>query len=225
MRMSSKHVASVALVVPFLGACVHPGQYKKDLAETRAQITQQVGQEKSERMAADSALQGDIGSVKNDVQSLRSDLAALKTEYGAKISALESGMQFAFPVNFAFDNATVKDDDKAALDKFAAVAQKYYGGSKITIEGFSDPAGTKQYNLALSQRRADAVRDYLATKGIDLSVIKTVGYGKARLVNPAASHDQPGAELNRRVVFVIETKGEQTPDNAKTTAMISAAGQ
>jgi peptidoglycan-associated lipoprotein len=129
-------------------------------------------------------------------------------------------MQFAFPVNFAFDDATVRDQDKAELDKFADVAKKYYGGSKITIEGFADPAGTQHYNLALSQRRADAVRDYLSTKGIDLSVIKTVGYGKTRLVNPGAARDDTGAEENRRVVFVIETKWQATPDT-KTTASIN----
>jgi peptidoglycan-associated lipoprotein len=215
MAMSSK-VAAIALVVPVLGACVHPGQYKKDLAETRAQIAQ----EKTERMAADSALQGNIDAVKSDVTSLRGDLANLRQEYGAKISALESGMQFDMPVNFAFDDATVRDEDKAALDKFADVAKKYYGGSKITIEGFADPAGTQHYNLALSQRRADAVRDYLQSKGLDLSMIKTVGYGKARLVNPGASHDAQGAEENRRVTFVIETKSAATPE-AKTTASIN----
>jgi outer membrane protein OmpA-like peptidoglycan-associated protein len=216
MGTSLKQVAAIALVVPVMGACVHPGQYKKDLADTRAQIAQ----EKSDRMAADSSLKGEIESVKSDVTSLRSDLQNLRTEYGAKISALESGMQFAFPVNFAFDDATVRDQDKAELDKFADVAKKYYGGSKITIEGFADPAGSQHYNLALSQRRADAVRDYLSTKGIDLSVIKTVGYGKTRLVNPGAQRDDAGAEENRRVVFVIETKGQATPET-KTTASIN----
>jgi peptidoglycan-associated lipoprotein len=124
------------------------------------------------------------------------------------------------PVNFAFDDATVRDQDKAALDKFAAVVQKYYGGSKVTIEGFADPAGSQHYNLALSQRRADAVRDYLSSKGIDLSIIKTVGYGKTRLVNPGAQRDDSGAEENRRVTFVIETKGQATPDT-KTTASVN----
>jgi peptidoglycan-associated lipoprotein len=200
-----------------MGACVHPNQYKKDLAETRSEIAQ----EKSERMAADSALSGQIESVKNDVTSLRSDLANLRQEYGAKISALESGMQFDMPVNFAFDDATVRDQDKAALDRFAAVVQKYYGGSKVTIEGFADPSGSQHYNLALSQRRADAVRDYLSSKGIDMTAIKTVGYGKTRLVNPGASHDDQGAEENRRVTFVIETKPTAAPDAGKTTASIN----
>jgi OmpA-OmpF porin, OOP family len=64
-----------------------------------------------------------------------------------------------------------------------------------------------EYNLALSQRRADAVRDYINGKGLDPSLVSSVGYGKSRLVNANASRDMPGAELNRRVVFVIETPG------------------
>jgi peptidoglycan-associated lipoprotein len=203
-----------------MGACVHPNQYKKDLAETRGQIAQ----ERTERIAGDDALRTDLNATKADVASLRSDMEAMRTEFNTKITALEDGIKFDVPVTFAFDDATVKDEDKAALDKFASITQKYYGGSKITVEGFADPSGSQHYNLALSQRRADAVRDYLAGKGIDMSTLKTVGYGKQRLVNPTASHDDPGAEQNRRVTFVIETK----PGSASPTASVeqpAAAGQ
>ena len=113
-------------------------------------------------MAADSSqnadvagVKSDLAGVKTDVQGLRNDLQNLRTEFGAKITALESGIQFDFPVNFAFDDASVRDQDHDALDRFAGVVQKYYPGSKITIEGFADPAGTKTYNVGLSQRRAE----------------------------------------------------------------------
>ena len=85
--------------------------------------------------------------MKTDVQGLRNDLQSLRTEFGAKITALESGIQFDFPVNFAFDDASIRDQDHDALDRFASVVEKYYPGTKITIEGFADPAGTKTYNL------------------------------------------------------------------------------
>ena len=49
-----------------------------------------------------------MSTVKNDVSSLRNDLNSLKTEFGAKITAMEEGLKFAFPVNFAFDDATVR---------------------------------------------------------------------------------------------------------------------
>jgi peptidoglycan-associated lipoprotein len=114
-------------------------------------------------------------------------------------------MQFALPVHFAYDDATVRDEDKAALDRFAKVVTKYYPGSVITVEGFADPAGSQKYNLDLSKRRAGAVQGYLSSNAGVTDEIRAVGYGKARLVVPNASKDQPGADQNRRVVFVVES--------------------
>lgn len=225
MGISVKHAIALGAVVPFMASCVKASSYHRELGETRAQITA----EQQSRLAADSAQNADIAGVKTDVQGvktdvqgLRNDLQNLRTEFGAKITALESGIQFDVPVNFAFDDATVRDQDHGTLDRFASIVQKYYPGSKITVEGFADPAGTKHYNLTLSQRRADAVRDYLVGKGVATTDLKTVGYGKTRLVVPNASHDDPGAEENRRVVFVIESKSENNPPAGKTTASAGA---
>ena len=161
-------------------------------------------------MSADSSLT-------QDVASLRKDLDSLRTEYGAKITALENGMQFALPVHFAFNDATVRDEDKAALDRFAKVATKYYPGSKITVEGFADPAGSVKYNLDLSKRRAASVQTYLSSQAGVTNEINAVGYGKTRLVVPNASGDQPGADQNRRVVFVIESAQAQASGVAMTS--------
>jgi peptidoglycan-associated lipoprotein len=221
MGYSIKQIATIGVIAPLMAACVKASTYHQDLAATRGQITA----EQQARMAADSSqnadvagVKTDLAGVKTDVAGLRNDLQSLRTEFGAKITALESGIQFDFPVNFAFDDAAVRDQDHDALDRFASVVQKYYPGTKITIEGFADPAGTRTYNLTLSQRRANAVRDYLLAKGMATTDLKTVGYGKTRLVVPNATHDDPGAEQNRRVVFVIETKGDNSAPGAKTTA-------
>ena len=226
MSISVKQVVVIGLVAPLMAACVKASTYHKDLAQTKAQLAQ----EKQERAAADSAQNADIAGVKTDVQGLKTDvqglhndLQNLRTEFGAKITALESAIQFDVPVNFAFDDANVSDQDRAALDRFASVVEKYYPGSKITIEGFADPAGTKSYNLSLSRRRADAVRDYLVSKGVANTDLKTIGYGKTQLVVPNASHDEPGAELNRRVTFVIETKPNSATPEGKTTASVVGA--
>jgi outer membrane protein OmpA-like peptidoglycan-associated protein len=88
--------------------------------------------------------------------------------------------------------------------------QQYYPQSKVTIEGFADPAGSNRYNLNLSQRRAKSVRDYLVAQGLTTDQLSTVGYGESRLVTPRAWGDQPGAEMNRRVVFVIETASQKS---------------
>lgn len=170
----------------------------------------QLANERAARVAADSALSQQLGMVRGSVDSLRTDLDSMRTQFGAKIAMLEDGLHFAMPVNFAFDDATVRTEDQPALQRFARIAQAYYPGSKITIEGFADPAGTQRYNLALSQRRADAVKQYLLGQGLTSDLVNTVGYGKTRLVAPGASHDQPGAEQNRRAVFVIETAAQRS---------------
>lgn len=203
MRIAVKKWVALGALAPAV-ACVHPKQYQKDLADTRAQIAQ----EKTDRMAGDSANKADIASVRNDVAALRASMDSMRTDFNAKISQVAQGMQFDMPVTFAYNDATIADADHAVLDRFASVYKKYYGGSKLTVEGFADPAGGKQFNVKLSQKRADAVRDYLAQQGIDVATINTVGYGKTRLVNPKAKKDDPGAQDNRRVVFVIETRSD-----------------
>jgi outer membrane protein OmpA-like peptidoglycan-associated protein len=194
MSYNSIRTIGVALAgVTLLSACVTKGTFRREIASTRTALAQ----ERAERAAADS------GFVR-DIASLRQDLQGLRTEFGAKITVLETGMKFALPVHFAYDDASVREEDRAALDRFAAVVEKHYPGSTITVEGFADPAGTARYNAMLSQRRAESVRGYLAGQGVAADRVRPVGYGETRLVVPGAERDEPGAERNRRVVFVIE---------------------
>ena len=186
---------------------------------TRGALRRGLEDERNARVAADNAQQQDIAALRSDVTQLRADLNSLRTEFGAKIAEVSAGLQFAMPVHFAYDDASVRSADMKALDRFASVAAKYYPGSKVTVEGFADPAGTVEYNLALSQRRADAVRSYITSRGLDGSLVQAVGYGESRLVRPDASRYQAGAELNRRVVFVIETPGDAR------AATVAALGQ
>jgi outer membrane protein OmpA-like peptidoglycan-associated protein len=207
MRTQLRTLVALLVAAPLMTACVTKSTFRREMNERR----NEVNQERMARMAADSGLSAEIGN-------LRRDLDTLRTEFGARITAMEEGIKFAFPVNFAFDDATVRPEDQAALDHFAQVAQKYYGGSKITVEGFADPAGSQRYNLDLSKRRAEAVRAYLVGKGLSDANVSTVGYGKTRLVNPSKK-DEPGAQQNRRVTFVIETKGDSAAANVTASAM------
>ena len=209
-----------ALVTAALSACATKGFVRRGLDEQRAAMAQEQGV----RAAGDSALgvgvngvRGDVNGVRSDVASVRADLVALRTEltslrteFGAKISAVEGQITFARPVHFGFDAAVVRQQDEAALAKFAKVAASHYRGAMISVEGFSDPAGSAKYNVQLSKRRADAVREFLVSNGLDGSNLRTVGYGEARQVRAGAAKDAPGAELNRRVTFVVETSAEVT---------------
>jgi len=211
MNSRIKAVAVVMLGASVMGACATQHSVKR--------LDRKLGTEVNARIAGDSAAMQEIASVRNDVTQLRADLGTLRTEFGARITAMEEGIKFAFPVNFAFDDATIRTEDQAALDRFAAVAQKYYPGSKITVEGFADPAGSTRYNVALSKRRAESVRSYLVSKGMTDENLMTVGYGEARQVVRGAQRDDPGAEQNRRVVFVIETKGDATASAVTASAL------
>ena len=203
--MRPQLVAVAALLsVTAVAGCVTPKQLRRSMAEQRTALEA----ERRERILADSQYAAELGAVSRDVTTLRSDLQSLRSEYGAKIASLENGVKVTFPVNFAFDDATVRGADQPAVERFAEIAQKHFTGAVITVEGFADPAGTQEYNLALSRRRAEAVRAMLVDRGLGAAQVRTVGYGKTRLVVPGAWGDEPGAEQNRRVVFVIETKGE-----------------
>lgn len=198
-------VAACAAAAVTVSGCATRGALKRAVAEQRSALEA----ERSARTAADSGLATDVASLRTELDSLRHDLGALRTEFGAKITAMEDGVRFAMPVHFAFDDATVREQDRAALERFARVAQRYYGGATITVEGFADPAGSERYNLELSRRRAESVRGYLAMQGLGSAgeQLRAVGYGETRLVVPGAERDAAGAEENRRVVFVVETGG------------------
>jgi len=211
---SVKSFAVLALGAVSLTACATKG-FVRQQVETG--VSTAVGTERTARTAGDSSLnstmtseftsvRGEISSLKTDVQSLRRDLTTLRTEFGAKITAMEDGMKFAMPVTFGYDDSSVRDEDRPLLDRFAQIVNKYYGGSMLTVEGFADPSGSTKYNQELSKRRADNVAAYLSQAGLTGVSLKTIGYGELRQVAPGAEKDMPGAQANRRVVFVVETK-------------------
>jgi peptidoglycan-associated lipoprotein len=152
-------------------------------------------------------VKSDVETMKTDVAALRQDLTTLRDEFGAKITAMENGMKFAFPVNFAFDDASVREEDRASLDRFAQVVGKHYAGAVVTVEGHADPAGSRAYNKDLSKRRAESVATYLTTAGLTGIDIRSIGMGEDRQVVQGAERDDAGAMANRRVVFIVETTG------------------
>ncbi|MDQ4079487.1 MAG: OmpA family protein [Gemmatimonadota bacterium] len=210
--MNVRAIAVMALAVPLVTGCVSNRKFNRTIAEQNAALET----ERTARTSADEALQSDVQSLRTDVQNLRTELQNLRTEFGAKITAMEEGLKFALPVNFAFDDATIRPEDVPALDRFARVVQNYYQGSKITVEGFADPAGTMAYNRVLSTRRAESVRAHLMAAGVNPDLIEAIGYGETRQVVMGAERDDPGAEKNRRVVFVVESRGEPTMAEANT---------
>ena len=103
-------------------------------------------------------------------------------------------------VLFGFDRFDLAPEARATLDRQAAWLTQY-PGVRVVIEGHADERGTREYNLALGDRRANAVRNYLVASGIDPTRIDTISYGKERPA-VAGSNDSAWAQ-NRRGVTVI----------------------
>lgn len=107
-------------------------------------------------------------------------------------------------VFFSFDRFDVETDQKAVLDRQAAWLKSHIFVT-VTIEGHADERGTREYNLALGERRANAVKEYLIYQGIDAKRIKTVSYGEERPV--ALGSDEAAWAQNRRGVTIVTGSG------------------
>jgi len=107
------------------------------------------------------------------------------------------------PVFFDYDSSDVNDAGRAVLQANAAVLKKY-SSWVVTIEGHCDERGTKEYNLALGERRAVAARTYLISLGLDANRLRTVSYGSEFPFDPG--HDDAAWRKNRRAHFVITAK-------------------
>lgn len=104
-------------------------------------------------------------------------------------------------VFFDLDSAVLLPDARRTLERQAGWLD-LYPGLRLVIEGHCDERGTREYNLALGERRANAVREYLITHGIAPSRLRTISYGKERPY--ALGHDDEAWALNRRAVSIIE---------------------
>ena len=104
-------------------------------------------------------------------------------------------------VFFTYDSSKITTQGRSVLDQQAEwLAQ--YPSVDIIVEGHADIRGTREYNLALGERRAKSLKDYLVSKGVDPNRIHTVSYGKERV-----EFDGDGEEVhnkNRRGVSVIQ---------------------
>jgi peptidoglycan-associated lipoprotein len=136
--------------------------------------------------------------------------ACAKTAEDAQASAAGQatpGSQQDFVVNvgdrvfFETDSSELTPQARATLDKQAQWLTNYSQYSQFTIEGHADERGTREYNIALGARRAQAVRDYLTSRGIAPNRMRTISYGKERPV--AVCNDISCWSQNRRAVTVL----------------------
>ena len=102
-------------------------------------------------------------------------------------------------IYFDFDRYSIRDEGLKALDKNAKLLAGD-AGLKVVIEGHCDERGTEEYNIALGEKRAQAVKKYLTIRGVDSSRIKVVSYGNEKPF--CTGHDEECWQSNRRAHFV-----------------------
>jgi len=121
--------------------------------------------------------------------------------------AAQPGTREDFTVNvgdrvfFDLDSSAIRADGQQTLARQAQWLARY-PHYQITIEGHADERGTREYNIALGQRRAVAARDFLISQGVAANRLRTVSYGKERPV--AVCDDISCWSQNRRAVTVID---------------------
>ncbi len=103
-------------------------------------------------------------------------------------------------VHFGYDQYSLQDEDRGTLQKQAAWLAKY-PSVRVSVEGHCDERGTREYNLALGARRANAVKEYLVSLGVSSARVDTISYGKERPI--CMESDDSCWAQNRRGVTTV----------------------
>lgn len=144
--------------------------------------------------------------------------------YGLKAERTERGVVVYLPdVLFDFDSANLTDQAATKVDFVASVARRVTPDRTLAVEGHTDSLGRASYNLGLSERRADAVRNQILRSGYQAEQTRAAGYGEAYPIAPNRRPDQTddpeGRSQNRRVEIVIERAGGSAKAPAPPSAV------
>ena len=188
------------LMLAFAASAAPPDKYAgPDDAATLAAARAALGNAKSLDIVGTTL---DIVGVTRGIESVLKDL-------NAKVSDREIRIELAADVLFDFDKSELRAEAVPSLEKVAQVLRSR-ASSPVTIEGHTDGKGTEAYNQPLSEKRAQAVRDWLVKKGgASAAGITTRGLGKSKPIVPNArpdgSDDPEGRKKNRRVEITVRT--------------------
>jgi len=190
-------------------------QAAADAARAQAQQQQQQAQADADR-ARQAAAQAEAQRQQAEAQRAQADSQRQQAEaeraqmrerlmqqLNAVLETRESARGLIVNINdvlFDFNKYTLKPGAREKMAKVSGILLAY-PGLKLQLEGHTDAIGSDDYNLKLSQQRADAVRDFLVEQGVSLANISAVGLGKD---SPVASNDTAaGRQQNRRVELVV----------------------
>ncbi len=185
--------------------------------QARAQAEQLAAQAAREKAEADAARRDALAqqqAAKAEADRMRQAVQAseaeksqlrerLRQQFAAILETRETARGLIVNINdvlFDFDKYTLKPGAREKLAKVSGILLAY-PGLKVKLEGHTDSIGTDDYNMKLSQQRADSVRDYLVSQGVPADSMSATGLGKA---DPVATNDtDAGRQQNRRVEMVV----------------------
>ena len=173
---------------------------------------------KGKNAALGAVLGGVVGGAAGGLIGNRMDKQAKEIKQslpGAEVERVGEGIKITLgenTVNFDFNSSNLTSTAKSNIDKLAEVL-KNNPDTNINVYGYTDSKGSDDYNLALSEKRANAVIDYLVAKGIAKSRLFAMGRGEQ---DPIASNDtDAGRAKNRRVEFAITANEKMINDAQK----------
>lgn len=151
----------------------------------------------------DSAVSGSSGSASTSSGSATTTATGSGSAWGGHPLDDPASLLSKRVVYFEFDESVILDEDRPILEAHAEyLAQN--PGAAVTLEGHADERGTREYNLALGERRAQSVRQFMSLLGASGQQLRTVSYGEER---PAATgHNEEAWALNRRVEIIYRSK-------------------
>lgn len=178
-------------------------------AAVAAQQAHQAQQQATQAQQEAATLRAERQAELDHLQTVLSQIASTRKTSSGLVVTLDSNA-----IRFDFDKSTIRPGNREVLSRVAGVLMTLQG-YQIYVYGYTDNVGTEQYNQKLSEKRADAVRDYLVQSGVDPKIMTTKGYGKA---DPLATGKSGEARAkNRRVEIgivdsVLRMEGEVPPD-------------
>ena len=203
----NKIIASSVLVA-FLAACSSTGETTDASASAQAaQVAAEaasLAQTQAEAQALkDAQAAAAAAAALTEAQALADAEAAQQAADNAaaqvaaqKQQAQKAAEALAHVIYFDFDQSTIKAEFRTALNGHAAYLSQN-PSAKIVLEGHADERGTREYNIALGERRGNAVSRYLVVQGVSIEAIEVVSFGEERPVNSGS--DSASLAENRRV--------------------------
>lgn len=157
-----------------------------------------------------------IADLRATDQKLQSQIDTLSQKHDALVTQLAGRVRVETGAHFATGDATLSEQDKPLLGDFARVVKESHSDALITVEGFTDPAGSAATNRRLGLQRAQSVRDYLVSSGLGAEQVRAVSYGEDQNRQVRAGAVGEGGRDNRRVSLVVDYAGVAQQSAAPT---------